>query len=503
MAQTIRTFSSTMSQDAQVIERSDIRKLKFFHTGDHDPFETFDPIGDSDTNVSILGANDLVPLVNTSIVQNFNDEKQEQGRDNIKAQKNVGGPGAFIDTETIDSTNVWAQIGELNLDSLGIATGKSLANCYSNISLSLEFTVYNTSNTDGAIVERGRFDINVHADPVNSKWNYDAQWISYDSRVAGTHIIDSIRVSKKMNVSEIKTLTLHAKVPDTSVFKDNALNVSVLKNYGTTHKNDNLNTVKSFVKPWTLWICTVWQTLAFGTAETPIPIGRYLSANYDSYVDFPTIHAPQLSILDTPRYTQTDGNDAVKRGDLPVIVYTDGGDNSVAWPINVTNSAQEFVSINANQRMSVFSGGPSGVIKYLARLSSTAFMTPTIDINTVGSYLIGEGYVYPMQGQTHSISVFFEVVTAGVEQFYVNASWLRLGSDSPKEFKICATYHATDGTVATWNGTKTLTNTEDSLFVTFYDVMHKLEIDFISTDGERWYHFEYFKNGNRSRLVEY
>lgn len=53
MAQTIRTFSSTMSQDAQVIERSDIRKLKFFHTGDHDPYETFDPIGESDTNIAM------------------------------------------------------------------------------------------------------------------------------------------------------------------------------------------------------------------------------------------------------------------------------------------------------------------------------------------------------------------------------------------------------------------------------------------------------------------
>ena len=29
------------------------------------------------------------------------------------------------------------------------------------------------------------------------------------------------------------------------------------------------------------------------------------------------------------------------------------------------------------------------------------------------------------------------------------------------------------------------------------------EIDFISTDGERWYHFEYIKEANRSRMVEY
>lgn len=448
--------------------------------------------------------NILENVVRVDIAQNFNATKVKNGRDNILAQKDIGGPGAFIDDESVDSSNVWAQIGELDLDSLGIATGKSLASCYSNISLSLEFTVYNTGNTDGAIVERGRFDINVHADPSNGKWNYDAQWTNYDSRVAGTHIIDSMRVSKKMGSgSDIKSLTLHAKVPGPSTFKDNALNVSVLKNYGTTHKNDSMNTVKSFVKPWTLWICAVWQTFTFGTNESPIPIGRYLSGNYDSYVDFPTEHAPQLLILDTPRYTQTDGNNAVKRGDLPVIVYTDGGDGSVAWPIHVTDSAQKFSSINANRSMSVFSGGPSGNIEYLARFSSMRFMTPDIDIDTVGSYLIGEDYIYPMQGQTRSISVFFEVVNAGVEQFYVNASWLRLGYDDPKEFKICATYYDTNGTVATWNGTKVLTNEEERVFVTFYDLMHKLEIDFISTDGERWYHFEYFKNGNRSRMVEY
>lgn len=443
----------------------------------------------------------LVKRVRVDAEQTFNDTEKVQGRSNINAQKDIGGPGAFIDTGSVDSSNVWAQIGELDLNSLGIATGKSLASCYSNISLSLEFTVYNTGNTDGAIVERGRFDINVHADPSNGKWNYDAQWTSYDSRVAGTHIIDSMRVSKKMNVSEIKTLTLHAKVPAPSTFKDNALNVSVLKNYGTTHRTDNMNTVKSFVKPWTLWICTVWHTFTLGTNESPAPIGRYLSGNYDSYVDFPTVHAPQLSVLDTPYYTQTDGNNAVKRGDLPVIVDQRFGEGATAFPIEITDSAQKFASINAVRRMSVFNGGPSGNILYLARLSSTGFMTPTIDTTSAGLYLVGEDFLFPMAGQTRSISVYFEVVDPGSSVYNVMATWRRYGTDDPKEFNISVTYFG--NTVGCWHGTKTLSTTETALVVTDFENMVKLEIDFISTDGERWYHFEYIKEANRSRMVEY
>ena len=265
--------------------------------------------------------------------------------------------------------------------------------------------------------------------------------------------------------------------------------------------NDNLNTVKSFVKPWTLRICAVWQTLTFGTNETPIPIGRYLSGNYDSYVDFPTVHTPQLLVLDTPRYTQTDGNNAVKRGDLPVIVYTNGGDNAVAWPINVTDSAQKFTSINANRLMSVFNGGLSGNIEYLARFSSVGFMTPDIDTTTAGIYLVGEDYLYPTTGQTHSISVYFEVIDPGSSVYNVKATWRRSGTNDPKDFEIAVTYFGSN--VGCWHGTKTLSTTETDLVVTDFANMVKIEIDFISTDGERWYHFEYFKQGNRSRLVEY
>lgn len=438
--------------------------------------------------------------VRVDAAQDFDDEKLKQGRGNIKAQKYVGGPGSFIDTTSVDQDDLWADIGSIDLAALGI--GGRYSNCFTNISLSLEVTVYNTGSADSEIVEHGRFNINVHAEPSNGKWIVDAGWAEYNGR-GNTRLVELMRVSRNNgNGGAIDKITLYAKVPEPSTFYANAVNVSVLNNYGSIHKNDSWNSTKAIVAPWSLHLGIIFENL-FGKNENVIAINRYVASFHDSYVDYSTFSVAKLELLDTPRYTQTDGNNAVKRGDLPVIVYTDGGDGSVAWPIHVTDSAQKFSSINANRSMSVFSGGSSGNIEYLARFSSMRFMTPDIDINTVGSYLIGEDYIYPMQGQTHSISVFFEVVSEGVEQFYVNASWLRLGYDDPKEFKICATYYDTNGTVATWNGTKVLTNEEERIFVTFYDVMHKLEIDFISTDGERWYHFEYFKNGNRSRMVEY
>lgn len=430
----------------------------------------------------------------------FDDAMRRQGRANIKAQKAVGGPGAFVDGNTA-SDEQWANIGTLSLKNLGIYTGGSSSACYSNISLSLELTVYNTGNTDGAIVERGRFDINVHASPSESKWNYDAQWTSYDSRVAGTHIIELMRVCKNMGSgSEVESLTIYAKLPSPSSFNDNALNVSVLNNYGCAHKNDTLNTCKSFVAPWNLRLGFVFRNL-LGIHEIPFSTNTFVPSFYDSYVDFPTVHATQLSVVDTPRYTQTLGNDAVKRGDIPVIVYTDGGDGSVAWPIKVSDSEQHFSSINANRRMSVFGGGPSGNIEYLARFSSTGFMTPTIDTTTAGLYLVGEDYLYPMEGQTHSISVYFEVVDPDSSVYNVKATWRRSGTDDPKEFKIAITYFG--NTVGCWHGTKTLSTTDTNLTITDFSDMVKMEIDFISTDGERWYHFEYIKEANRSRMVEY
>lgn len=128
-------------------------------------------------------------------------------------------------------------------------------------------------------------------------------------------------------------------------------------------------------------------------------------------------------------------------------------------------------------------------------------MTPTIDTTSAGLYLVGEDFLFPMAGQTRSISVYFEVVDPGSSVYNVMATWRRYGTDDPKEFNISVTYFG--NTVGCWHGTKTLSTTETALVVTDFENMVKLEIDFISTDGERWYHFEYIKEANRSRMVEY
>lgn len=442
--------------------------------------------------------NILENAVRTDIEQNFDDEKKKQGRDNIKAQKYVGGPGSFVDTTTVDPDDLWANIGSIDLAALGI--GGRYSNCFTNISLSLEVTVYNTGSADSEIVEHGRFNINVHAEPSNGKWIVDAGWAEYKGR-GNTRLVELMRVSRNNgNGGAINKITLYAKVPEPSTFYANAVNVSVLNNYGSIHKNDSWNSTKAIVAPWTLYLGIISENL-FGKKEDVFPFNRYIaSMYYDSYVDYSTFSGAKLELLDTPRYTQTDGNAAVKRGNLPVIVYEDGG-GAVSWPIQVSDSEQHFSSINTNRSMSVFSGGSSGNIEYLARFSSTKFMTPTIDTTIVGLYIVGEDYLYPMEGQTHSISVFFEVVDPGSPVYNVLATWRRSGTDDPKEFKIAVTYFG--NTVGCWHGTKTLSTTETALTITDFDNMVKLEIDFISTDGERWYHFEYIKEANRSRMVEY
>ena len=436
--------------------------------------------------------------VRVDAAQEFNDEKLKQGRDNIKAQKYVGGPGSFVDTTiTVDPDEVWANIGSLDLAALRI--NDRYSECFTNISLSLEVTVYNTGSVDSEIVEHGRFNINVHAEPSDGKWIVDAGWAEYKGR-GNTRLVELMRVRRKNgNGGSIDKITLYAKVPEPSTFYANAVNVSVLNNYGSIHKNDSWNSTKAIVAPWTLYLGVVFENL-FGKNENVFSINRYVASMYDSYVDYSTFSGAKLELLDTPRYTQTDGNNAVKRGDLPVIVYEDGG-GAVAWPIHVSDSGQHFSSINTNRSMSVFSGGLSGNIEYLARFSSTKFMTPTIDTTIVGLYIVGEDYLYPMEGQTHSISVFFEVVDPGSSVYNVMATWRRSGTDDPKEFKIAVTYFG--NTVGYWHGTKTLSTTETALTITDFANMVKLEIDFISTDGERWYHFEYIKEANRSRMVEY
>lgn len=443
-----------------------------------------------------VSVSDFANAVRTDTAQNFDDEKKKQGRDNIKAQKYVGGPGSFVDTTTVEQNDLWANIGSIDLAALGI--GGRYSNCFTNISLSLEVTVYNTGSADSEIVEHGRFNINVHAEPSNGKWIVDAGWAEYKGR-GNTRLVELMRVSRNNgNGGAIDKITLHAKVPEPSTFYANSVNVSVLNNYGSIHKNDSLNSTKAIVSPWSLNLGVVIENF-FGMNENIVPINRYVASMYDSYVDYSTFSVAKFELLDNYStfagyaYANLRGNIPVAKNNEGVIAQTIKSNDLEAKIATMTENYILFSRIN--------SGGTTVINR--ARMQSVNFYTPSIDKDTVGSYLVGEGYIYPMQGQTHSISVFFEVVTAGVEQFYVNASWLRLGYDATKEFKICATYYGTDGTVAAWNGTKVLTNEEERIFVTFYDAMHKLEIDFISTDGERWYHFEYFKNGNRSRMVEY
>lgn len=434
--------------------------------------------------------------VRVDAAQEFDDEKLKQGRDNIKAQKYVGGPGSFVDVTTVDQNDMWANIGSIDLAALGI--GGRYSNCFTNISLSLEVTVYNTGSADSEIVEHGRFNINVHAEPSNGKWIVDAGWAEYKGR-GNTRLVELMRVSRNNgNGGAIDKITLYAKVPEESTFYANAINVSVLNNYGSIHKNDSWNSTKAIVAPWTLSLGLIFENF-FGKNENVVAINRYVASRYDSYVDYSTFSGAKFELLDN--YSAFAGYaSANTRGNIPIAKNNEG---VIAQTIKSTDSEAKIATMTEKSiRIARFNSGGATVLNH-ARLQSVGFNTPDIDIDTVGSYLIGEDYIYPTQGQTRSISVFFEVVSAGVEQFYVNASWLRLGSDDPKEFKICATYYDTNGTVATWNGTKVLTNEEERIFVTFYDVMHKLEIDFISTDGERWYHFEYFKNGNRSRMVEY
>jgi len=436
--------------------------------------------------------------VRTDVVQNFNDEKLKQGRDNIKAQKYVGGPGSFVDTTTVDQDDLWANIGSIDLAALGI--GGRYSNCFTNISLSLEVRVYNTGSADSEIVEHGRFNINIHAEPSNGKWIVDAGWAEYKGR-GNTRLVELMRVSRNNgNGGAIDKITLDAKVPDPSTFYANAVNVSVLNNYGSIHKNDSLKSTKAIIAPWLLYLGGVFDNF-FGMNENVAPINKYVASFYDSYVDYSTFSVAKLELLDAPYYTQTDGNNAVKRGNLPVIVDQRFGEGATAFPIAITDSEQKFASINAVRRMSVFNGGTSGKILYLARLCSMGFMTPTIDTTTAGMYLVGEDYLYPMAGQTRSISVYFEVVDPGSSVYNVMATWRRSGTDDPKEFKIAVTYFG--GTVGCWQGTKTLSTTETALAVTDFENMVKMEIDFISTDGERWYHFEYIKEANRSRVVEY
>lgn len=285
-----------------------------------------DSLGLADTS---LQPSDLYRVVRVDVQQNFSVDKKKQGRDNISAQKLIGGPGAYVDYGSSDASNLWALIGTINLQSLGISSSDSLANCYTNISLSLLLSVYETSNTDNSVVEQGRFDINVHANPSDNVWNYNAQWSSYTCSKDGSHKIELARVSKKMGTgSDVQSLTLFIKLPDESSFYKNSLSVAVINNYGCTHKKDlGPNATKSFVSPWDLNLGFIYTNYTFGMVEHPSPIGKYISQNFDSYKDFYTRKQQAFSVIglndssDDSDWAFTDGNIPLAKYDTDRICY--------------------------------------------------------------------------------------------------------------------------------------------------------------------------------------
>lgn len=278
---------------------------------------------------SSLQPSDLDRVVRVDAQQNFSVDKKKQGRDNISAQKLIGGPGAFIDYGSSDASNQWALIGTIDLQSLGIYSSGSLASYYTNISLSLLLSVYETSNTDNSVVEQGRFDINIHVNPSDNVWNYNAQWSSYTCSKDGSHKIELARVGKKMGTgSNVKSLSLFVKLPVESSFYKNSLSVAVINNYGCTHRKDlGPNASKSFVSPWNLQLGFVYENYTFGMVEHPSPIGKYISQNFDSYKDFYTRTQQAFSVIglndssDASDWAFTDGNIPLAKYDTDRICY--------------------------------------------------------------------------------------------------------------------------------------------------------------------------------------
>ena len=285
-----------------------------------------DSLGLADTS---LQPSDLNRVVRVDAQQNFSVDEKKQGRDNISAQKLIGGPGAFIDYGSSDASNQWTLIGTINLESLGISSSGTLASYYTNISLSLLLSVYETSNTDNSVVEQGRFDINVHVHPSDNVWNYNAQWSSYTCSKDGSHKIELARVGKKMGTgSNVKSLSLFVKLPVESSFYKNSLSVAVINNYGCTHRKDlGPNASKSFVSPWDLQLGFVYTNYTFGMVEHPSPVGKYISQNFDSYKDFYTRTQQAFSVIglndssDASDWAFTDGNIPLAKYDTDRICY--------------------------------------------------------------------------------------------------------------------------------------------------------------------------------------
>lgn len=294
-----------------------------------------DSLGLADTS---LQPSDLDRVVRVDAQQNFSVDKKKQGRDNISAQKLIGGPGAYVDYGSSDASNLWANIGKIDFQSLGISSSGSLANCYTNISLSLLLSVYETSNTDNSVVEQGRFDINVHANPSDNVWNYNAQWSSYTCSKDGSHKIELARVSKKMGTgSDVQYLYLFIKLPDESSFYKNSLSVAVINNYGCTHKKDlGPNATKSFVSPWDLQLGFIYTNYTFGLVEHPTPIGKYVPQYYDSYKDFYTRTQQAFSVIGL-NDSSADSDWAFTDGNIPLAKYDT---DRICYPVSKMSDKQ-------------------------------------------------------------------------------------------------------------------------------------------------------------------
>lgn len=436
---------------------------------------------------SSLQPGDLDKVVRVNAEQNFTDSEKAQAQKNISAAEYRG--NQFDIVQNHDGTGKYCKIAEL------IREGHRKDYCYYYFTLCIKFVVnFDASTLDG--IENGTFLFSaVDYDRLNV-YNDNGQWIDYDNAFKYDGIsqcIKGVHILRQKTGLKVDRYEIWLEVDDTIFNVAGSISVNVLSDVGSWAYNGQSSRSDRGMKAGWFKVYDATQEgqpmLLTGTLDT---------LTNSTFVE--AVRKPQLAVLDTPYYTQADGDNAVKRGDLPVIV-DQSGEGATAFPIALTDSAQKFASINAVRRMSVFNGGPSGNILYLARFCSMGFMTPTIDTSTAGLYLVGEDYLYPMAGQTHSISVYLEVVDPGSSVYNVMATWRRSGTDDPKEFKIAVTYFG--NTVGCWHGTKTLSTTETALVITDFYNMVKMEIDFISTDGERWYHFEYVKEANRSRMVEY
>lgn len=272
---------------------------------------------DPDKKSFIENKPDLSKFVRADIEQNFTDAQKAQARDNITAQKQVGGPGAFINTSTADQNETWARVANLDLSTILVN------DAFNNIALSFEVSVYNTGNSDREVVEHGRFNINVHAEPNNNKWLVDAGWAYYKGQ-AGTRLVELVRISRNIdNNGRITRLTVFAKVAAPATFYSNALSVAILNNHGSIHKNDSMNSTKNLVAPWKFQGEFCYSNF-YGLTEKPGPLNTYPPSLYDSYIDYPTFNGAIIERVPQGNDAGTMAQTATTRGNIPMLTSSLG-----------------------------------------------------------------------------------------------------------------------------------------------------------------------------------